>query len=88
MTPQRAESASKYRFQRSSVKRGVHSVEQACVMYERSTQTKSLEFAASNIDLIPCRSLLSRFEELSSVADHPGRGDHQNICLADNLETA
>ncbi|GFV22359.1 hypothetical protein TNCV_3924191 [Trichonephila clavipes] len=33
------------------------------------------------------RSLIGRFEELSSVADRPGRGGHRNIRTEDNVET-
>ncbi|GFY72675.1 hypothetical protein TNIN_174491 [Trichonephila inaurata madagascariensis] len=33
------------------------------------------------------RSLVYRFEELGSVADHPGRGAHRNIRTEDNVET-
>ncbi|GFY38791.1 hypothetical protein TNIN_327521 [Trichonephila inaurata madagascariensis] len=33
------------------------------------------------------RSLFSRFEELGSVADHPGRGANRNISAEDNVET-
>ncbi|GFS99499.1 hypothetical protein TNCV_4534661 [Trichonephila clavipes] len=33
------------------------------------------------------RSLVSRFEELGSVADRPGRGANRNIRTEDNVET-
>ncbi|GFY45315.1 hypothetical protein TNIN_162031 [Trichonephila inaurata madagascariensis] len=33
------------------------------------------------------RSLVGRFEELSSVVDRPGRGAHRNIRIEDNVET-